>query len=119
MPRCSLPISKRSKPISGRGTDMPRSNSPFSRAFSRRVMLKGAGCSMALPWLESVNALADTPSPSGFPKRVGVVVLGGGVNENHWSAEGSGADINVSKRLQPLEPLKQKVNLIDGLVVRT
>ena len=32
-----------------------------SKAFSRRVILKGAGCSMALPWLVSVNAFADTP----------------------------------------------------------
>jgi hypothetical protein len=97
---------------------MPRSTAPFSRAFSRRVMLKGAGCAMALPWLESVNALADTPSPSDFPKRFGVVFLGCGVNENHWSAEGSGAEMKLSKTLQPLEPLKQKINVIDGLFVK-
>ena len=59
---------------------MPRSTSPFSRAFSRRVLLKGAGCSMALPWLESVNALADTPAAGDFPKRFAVVFLGCGVN---------------------------------------
>ena len=99
---------------------MPRStgNSVLSRAFSRRVVLKGAGCAMALPWLESVNALADTPSPSDFPKRFGVVFLGCGVNENHWSAEGSGADMKLSKTLEPLEPLKQKINVIDGLFVK-
>jgi len=97
---------------------MPRSTTPFSRAFSRRVMLKGAGCAMALPWLESVNALADTPSPSDFPKRFGVVFLGCGVNENHWSAEGSGAGMKLSKTLEPLEPLKQKINVIDGLFVK-
>jgi hypothetical protein len=93
---------------------MPRSTAPFSR----RVMLKGAGCAMALPWLESVNALADTPSPADFPKRFGVVFLGCGVNENHWSAEGSGAEMKLSKTLQPLEPLKQKINVIDGLFVK-
>ncbi len=99
---------------------MPRStgNAPLSRAFSRRVLLKGAGCTMALPWLESVNALADTPSPTDFPKRFGVVFLGCGVNENHWSAEGSGAEMKLSKTLQPLEPLKQKINVIDGLFVK-
>src|ERR1700710_2841306 len=107
------------KPISRRGTDMPRSTTPFSRAFSRRVMLKGAGCAMALPWLESVNALADTPSPSDFPKRFGVVFLGCGVNENHWSAEGQGADMQLSQTLQPLEPLKQKIDVIDGRYVKT
>src|SRR6201996_3477165 len=97
---------------------MPRPTSPFSRAFSRRVMLKGAGCTMALPWLESVNARADTPSPSDFPTRFGVVFLGCGVNENHWSAEGNGADMKLSKTLEPLEPLKQKINVVDGLYVK-
>jgi hypothetical protein len=81
-------------------------------------MLKGAGCAVALPWLESVNALADTPTASDFPKRFGVVFLGCGVHEDHWSAQGSGADMTLSKTLSPLEPLKQKINVIDGLYVK-
>src|ERR1700744_5276356 len=97
---------------------MPRPTSPFSRAFSRRVVLKGAGCTMALPWLESVNALADTASPADFPKRFVGVFLGCGANEDHWSAEDSGADMKLSKTLAPLEPLKTKINVIDGLYVK-
>ena len=89
-----------------------------SNAFSRRVILRGAGCTMALPWLESVNALADTPTAADFPKRFGVMFLGCGINENHWSAEGNGADMKLSKTLSPLEPLKQKINVIDGLYVK-
>ncbi len=89
-----------------------------SRAFSRRVILKGAGCSMALPWLESVNAFADTPTAADFPKRFAVMFLGCGINENYWSAEGNGADMKLSKTLSPLEPLKQKINVIDGLFVK-
>ncbi|MEI7789581.1 MAG: DUF1552 domain-containing protein [Alphaproteobacteria bacterium] len=91
---------------------------PFkSNAFSRRAVLRGTGCAMALPWLESVSALAD-PSAADFPKRFGVVFLGCGVNENHWSAEGNGADMKLSKTLSPLEPLKQKINVVDGLYVK-
>jgi hypothetical protein len=93
--------------------------SPFrSKAFSRRVILKGAGCSMALPWLASLNAFADTPAAADFPTRFGVMFLGCGVNENYWSAEGSGADMKLSKTLSPLEPVKQKINVIDGLYVK-
>src|SRR5580658_1474351 len=88
------------------------------KAFSRRVILKGAGCSMALPWLVSVNAFADMPPAADFPKRFGVMFLGCGINENYWSAEGSGADMKLSKTLSPLEPLKQKINVIDGLYVK-
>ncbi len=91
---------------------------PFkSNAFSRRAVLRGTGCAMALPWLESVSALAD-PSSADFPKRFGVVFLGCGVNENHWSAEGNGADMKLSKTLSPLEPIKQKINVVDGLYVK-
>jgi hypothetical protein len=41
--------------------------------------------------------------------------MGNGINENYWSAEGSGADMKLSKTLSPLEPLKHKINVIDGL----
>ncbi len=73
---------------------------------------------MALPWLESLNALADTPAAGGFPKRFGVVFLGNGVNEDHWSAEGQDSAMKLSKTLEPLEPLKQKINVIDGLFIK-
>ena len=89
-----------------------------NRGISRRTVLRGAGVTMALPWLESMSALADTPSTSAaaaFPKRFGVVFLGNGINENHWSASGSGAAMKLSKTLEPLEPLKHKINFIDGL----
>ncbi len=80
---------------------------------SRRTVLRAAGATMALPWLESMNAFGDTPMA--FPKRFGVIFLGNGVNEDHWSATGAGADMQLSKTLSPLEPLKKKINVIDGL----
>src|SRR6202453_3817465 len=89
----------------------------FAFPLSRRAVLRGAGCTVALPWLESLHALADVPPPSAFPKRFGIVFLGCGINENYWSAEGQGADMKLSKTLSPLEPLKQKINVIDGLFV--
>ncbi len=73
---------------------------------------------MALPWLESLSAWADTNTPSQFPKRFGVLFMGTGINEEHWSAEGSGAAMKLSKTLEPLEPIKQKINVIDGLFVK-
>jgi len=96
---------------------MSRLTSKSALPISRRAVLRGAGCSVALPFLESLYALADTPSAAAFPKRFGVVFLGCGINEDHWSAEGQGADMKLSKTLSPLEPLKQKINVIDGLYV--
>ena len=74
---------------------------------------------MALPWMESVSAMAQAPTPADFPKRFGVVFMGCGINENHWSAEGQGAAMKLSKTLESLEPLKQKINVIDGLQVKS
>jgi hypothetical protein len=83
--------------------------------ISRRTVLRGAGVTMALPWLDSLHAFADAPPASAFPKRFGVLFMGNGVNEDHWSATGTGADMVLSKTLAPLEPIKQKINVIDGL----
>ena len=97
---------------------MPEKTKNAAPPISRRTVLRGAGCAMALPWLESLDAFADTATPAAFPKRFGVVFLGCGVNEDHWSAEGTGAAMKLSKTLEPLEPLKQKINVIDGLYVQ-
>src|SRR4029450_10521720 len=81
----------------------------------RRTVLRGAGVTMCLPWLDSLSAFAATPSSAAFPKRFAVLFMGNGVNEDQWGAEGSGADMKLSKSLSPLEPLKSKINVINGL----
>src|SRR3954451_6678910 len=83
--------------------------------ISRRTILRGAGVAMALPWLESLPAFADTTSPAPMPKRFAVMFMGNGVNEDHWDAQGSGAEMKLGKTLEPLEPLKHKINVIHGL----
>jgi len=77
---------------------------------SRRTVLRGAGVAMALPWLESLAWAAPT-----FPKRFAVLFQGDGINGNHWWAKGSGAEMKLGKTLQVLEPVKSKVNVINGL----
>src|SRR2546425_518785 len=86
-----------------------------SGLIPRRTVLRGAGVTMALPWLESLPAFGETTSAGAFPKRFAVLFMGNGVNEDHWDAEGSGADMKLSKTLMPLEPLKHKINVIHGL----
>src|SRR5882672_9544093 len=83
--------------------------------IDRRTVLRGVGVTMGLPWLDSLSAFAATPSGSAFPKRFAVLFMGNGVNENHWGAEGSGADMKLSLSLSPLEPLKKRINVINGL----
>src|SRR5262249_51375056 len=80
--------------------------------ISRRTVLRGIGVTMALPWLESLPTFGETTA---FPKRFAVLFMGNGINGNHWWAKGSGADMALGQSLSPLEPLKQKVNIVNGL----
>src|SRR6476660_3688732 len=81
----------------------------------RRTVLRGAGVTICLPWLDSLSTFAATPSSAALPKRFAVLFMGNGVNENHWGAEGSGEAMTLSQSLSPLEPLKKKINVINGL----
>src|SRR5207247_5964095 len=63
--------------------------------LSRRTVLRGAGVTMALPWLESLNSLAATPAP--FPRRFAVLFMGNGINGNHWWARGSGDGMQLGR----------------------
>jgi hypothetical protein len=80
---------------------------------SRRTFLRGVGVTMALPWLESVPVWGGDPlSP---PKRFAALFMGCGINPLHWWAKGAGADMELSKTLQPLDKLKAKLNVVNGL----
>lgn len=85
-----------------------------AQTISRRTVLRGVGVTMALPLLESLPCFANTPAVT-YPKRFGVLFMGNGINEQHWDASGSGKDMKLSKTLEPLEPLKHKINVIHGL----
>jgi len=94
---------------------MPDQMNPSANRITRRAILRGAGVTLALPWLESFAARAENIDAAAFPKRFGVVFLGCGVNEDHWGSAGSGPEMKLSKSLSPLEPLKSKINVIHGL----
>jgi len=83
------------------------------RRIARRTFLRGAGVAVALPWLESVPVWGRAPSAP--PRRFAALFMGNGINANHWWAKGEGAGLDLGKSLQPLAPLKTKMNLIHGL----
>ncbi len=87
--------------------------------ISRRMVLRGAGVAMALPWLESLPVWGYEPEAvekaGAFPKRFGVQFMACGVHPDHWWGKGEGDSLELSKSLKPLEPLKSKINVIHGL----
>jgi hypothetical protein len=85
--------------------------------LSRRTLLRGTGVAMALPWLESLPVWGAAPKSNAnqYPKRVAALFMANGINPERWSATGSGSEMELSECLQPLEPLKTKLNFITGL----
>jgi Protein of unknown function (DUF1552) len=97
---------------------MTKTSSSLGDRLSRRTLLRGAGCALALPWMESLaraSSVLSSSSAAPFPKRFAVMFMGNGINGNHWWAKGSGAEMKLGKTLQPLEPIKSKINVINGL----
>src|SRR3954447_16572247 len=90
--------------------------------ISRRTLLRGAGVAMALPWLESIPVwgaeAVKGQAPGSFPHRFAALFMACGVNSTHWWAKGSGENMELGKSLEPMAPLKTKLNVISGLFNR-
>jgi len=88
----------------------------------RRAVLKGAGTiAIGLPWLEIMGhgrkAHAQTTT---FPaKRFVTVYQPGGTVRNRYTPTGSEAAPVLSPILSPLEPVKSKLLIIDGLDMKS
>lgn len=102
----------------------PQTHVKVQRQVQRRIVLQGAGVAMSLPWLESLpvwgmKPVADaeeteTGSPA-VPQRFAALFMACGINSEHWWARGSGAEMELSRSLAPMESLKSKMNVISGL----
>ena len=83
-------------------------------AVSRRILLKGTGVAMSLPWLASLPVWGReaTAKP---PQRFAAIFMGNGVHQTEWYAQGAGKNMQLGNCLESLEPFKEKVNVISGL----
>jgi Protein of unknown function (DUF1552) len=97
---------------------MPRA----SWHLDRRTFLRGAGLSLALPWLE---AMSHANPPAQRPKRFCAFFFGNGValparnrphfQEWHWFPHTDGADYQLTRSLDPLAPHKSDMTIFGGL----
>ncbi|XZE44835.1 DUF1552 domain-containing protein [Pirellulaceae bacterium SH467] len=98
-----------------------KTNQPERRAkaHSRRKWLHGTGVLVGLPWLESLRVWGDEKpiedTASEMPKRFGVMFMACGVHPEHWWAKSNSEGMELSRCLQPLERVKSKLNVINGL----
>jgi hypothetical protein len=83
--------------------------------LTRRAFLKGAGVSIALPWMESLRAWGQGKAGAEAPVRLAVLFAGNGFHSKEWSARGEGRGLELGKVLEPLAPWKEKLLFLRGL----
>lgn len=78
--------------------------------ISRRTLLRGAGASLALPWLEVMGYAAPRS-----PIRMAVLYMPNGVREDTWTPQGTGREFTLSPTLEPLADLKNELVIATNL----
>lgn len=83
------------------------------KPISRRTLLRGAGVTLGLPWLEAMARAQSGSRPN--PVRMAFLFFPNGVNVNHWYPTGEGRDFELSKTLAPLEEHKRQILVLSHL----
>jgi hypothetical protein len=88
------------------------------RSLSRRTFLRGAGASLALPFLDAmVPALTATQRTVAAPRnRLGFVYVPNGVIVDQFVPAKEGADFEISPILKPLEGFKNQLVVVSNMV---
>ncbi len=95
---------------------MTNTSWPIAHSVSRRCFLRGAGVSLALPWLESLPVrAADSGKQSSAPVRFACIYFSNGVEPVHWWARGNGASMEIGPGLKPLQPFREEIVFLRGL----
>src|SRR5580700_8283113 len=90
----------------------------MSKRISRRTVLRAAGATLALPWLERMASAAPTGDAltlSEPPLRSVFVYMPNGVVPELWTPAGDAESYETPTLLQPLESLKQDYSLLENL----
>lgn len=83
------------------------------KPISRRTLLRGAGASLALPWLEAMAAPARTAAP--LPKRMALMYMPNGVHPEMWTPEGTGRDFKLAPSMAPLADFQNDLLVVTNL----
>lgn len=82
----------------------------------RRAFLRGAGASLALPWLDAMApALRPRRRRPEQPTRALFVFAPNGVNMDEWRPTAAGPSYELQPTLAPLAPVRDRVTVLSGL----
>ncbi|MEM8709546.1 MAG: DUF1552 domain-containing protein [Planctomycetota bacterium] len=83
-------------------------------ALDRRAVLRGAGISLALPWL-SAMAPASARRLAPAPKRFAALFCPNGMLPAAWRPAGTGRGFAFSPTLEPLRPHRERIAILGNL----
>jgi hypothetical protein len=87
----------------------------------RRTFLRGAGITLALPWLDAMSVGAETVTTAGSitagetPRRAVFCFFGLGINGREFTPVDEGPSYKVTPILKPLDALRDDFTVISGL----
>jgi Protein of unknown function (DUF1552) len=87
------------------------------RHLPRRTFLRGMGVTLALPLMDAMlpaQTLLKKTAAAGSP-RMGFVYVPHGAIMNEWTPAADGTAFEFSRILKPLEPYRDRVNVVSGL----
>jgi hypothetical protein len=88
------------------------------RHLSRRTFLRGAGVTLALPFLDSMlpaGSVFGQTAAATRPTRFGAIYFPHGAIMPKWTPATEGANFELSEILQPLKAFHAKINVISDL----
>jgi len=110
-----------------KSSQRPEQSAQRHAAFTRRNFLRGLGACIALPAFESIvpvrslAALANSGSAklattaSGAPLRTAFLYFPNGAIQSKWWPKGDSTSFELSRTLQPLESVRQHIQVLGGL----
>ena len=84
--------------------------------LSRRTLLRSTGTALTLPFLEAMLPAGTAMAQSQMPKtRFGAIYVPHGATMSRWTPLTEGKNFAFSEILKPLEPFRDRVNVISDL----
>ena len=85
--------------------------------LERRTFLRGMGAAIALPMLDAmIPAFAAPAKAAQAPVRTSFVYVPNGIVMDNWTPKTAGKAFEITRTLQPLEPFRDRMLVISGLM---
>src|SRR5687767_1103893 len=88
----------------------------FKKSIPRRTFLRGAGATIALPFLDAMfPALASAAQRAQAASRFSIIFAPNGMNMKDWTPATTGKSFKLSPTLEPLSAYQDRMLVLSGL----